>query len=103
MFDAGVAFYPTGPAAGGRTRIPTLFLFGGNDDIASPEAVSERNSEREREKGYLGALLLYDCWIIQREAKGERYQVLFHPSPRTYHAPCRLLVFLWCACGYAMR
>jgi len=48
LFDAGVAFYPTGPAAGGRTRIPTLFLFGGNDDIASPEAVSEREIEREK-------------------------------------------------------
>ncbi|CAN0407542.1 unnamed protein product, partial [Hapterophycus canaliculatus] len=39
LFDAGVAFCPTVPTAGARTRIPTLLVFGGNDDVAPPETV----------------------------------------------------------------
>lgn len=40
LFDAGVAFYPTAPARGARTQIPTLFLMGGADEFAHPETVS---------------------------------------------------------------
>ncbi|CAM9327383.1 unnamed protein product [Ectocarpus sp. 12 AP-2014] len=40
LFDAGVAFYPTAPSAGARTRIPTLLVFGGNDDASPPETVA---------------------------------------------------------------
>eukprot|EP00752_Nemacystus_decipiens_P006329 g5705.t1 len=48
LFDAGVAFYPTGPSVGGRTRIPTLILFGGNDDLAPPETVASLQEQLVR-------------------------------------------------------
>lgn len=41
FFDAGVAFYPTAPSVGMRTRVPTLFVFGGSDEYTLPQAVSE--------------------------------------------------------------
>ncbi|CBN74874.1 conserved unknown protein [Ectocarpus siliculosus] len=46
LFDAGVAFYPTAPSAGARTRIPTLLVFGGNDDASPPEtAIKEAHAQ----------------------------------------------------------
>lgn len=40
LFHAGVAFYPTCPSAGAPTRIPTLFVFGGEDASSPPEVVA---------------------------------------------------------------
>ncbi|CAN0450315.1 unnamed protein product, partial [Ectocarpus sp. 8 AP-2014] len=46
LFDAGVAFYPTAPSAGARTRIPTLLVFGGNDGASPPEtAIKEAHAQ----------------------------------------------------------